>query len=132
MSWRGLAAAAALTTAAIAATAAQADPCEAPLPKRGEVFAGPVRYVGDGDSLCVDVAGRGLVEVRVADFNAPELAEPAGPAAKAALIRLAIGRRLTCQAGPRSHDRVVALCRFDSGRTLGQALRAAGAVEGGR
>ena len=37
-----------------AVTTAQADPCEGRLPTRhGETFAGTVRYVGDGDSLCV-------------------------------------------------------------------------------
>ena len=33
---------------------AWADPCEGPLPRRaGETFSGQVRYIGDGDSLCV-------------------------------------------------------------------------------
>lgn len=44
----------ALTAWAFAAGAASADPCTAPLPSHsGDRFAGTVRYVGDGDSLCV-------------------------------------------------------------------------------
>lgn len=94
----GLALLAALTTA----TAAKADPCKAipdrgPMPPylhRGAHFSGPVVYVGDGDSLCVAV-GQGpanWVEIRLEDFYAPELHSPTGPAAKAALERLAMGR----------------------------------------
>src|SRR5437899_9917249 len=77
------------------ATAASADPRKAipdhgpapPYLSPGSTFAGPVTYVGDGDSLCVAV-GQGpenWVEVRLEDFYAPELHEPAGPAAKATL-----------------------------------------------
>ncbi len=113
----------------------QADPCEAPLPRRGEAFSGPVPYVGDGDSLCVDVGGLGRpqdwVEVRLEDFWAPELSEPNGPAGKAALTRLALGRWLTCTAAHRSYDRIVARCVLE-GRPLADRLRAAGAPEGGR
>jgi len=36
---------------------AHADPCEGRLPDRaGQTFSGVVRYIGDGDSLCVDPA----------------------------------------------------------------------------
>ena len=121
--------------------AANADPCTAipergPMPAylhRGASFRGPVTYVGDGDSLCVAV-GRGAanwVEVRLADFYAPELHEPAGPSAKAALERIAKGKATVCVADHRSYDRVVARCEV-RGIDLGDALRAAGAVEGGR
>jgi hypothetical protein len=56
--------------------AARADPCEGRLPGRaGETFAGIVRYVGDGDSLCVgNTAGPApWIEVRLSDFDAAEL-----------------------------------------------------------
>ena len=100
----GLALLATLTTA----TAAKADPCKAipdrgPMPSylhRGAHFSGPVVYVGDGDSLCVAV-GQGpanWVEIRLEDFYAPELHSPTGPAAKAALERLAMGRNAECVA----------------------------------
>lgn len=120
---------------------AHADPCKAipdqgPMPRylfSGASFTGPVVYVGDGDSLCVAV-GQGpanWVEVRVADFYAPELSEPDGPAAKAALERIAMGARATCVAQHRSHDRIVAQCAI-RGRDLGDLMRAAGVREGGR
>lgn len=112
------------------ASAALADPCEAPLPRRGEFFSGPVRYVGDGDSLCV-AGPAGLIEVRVADFYAPELHEPGGREAKAVLSRIAMGQRVTCHAGKRSYDRVVAVCVL-SGLSLGDRMRRAGVKEGGR
>ena len=119
---------------------ALADPCEAisesgPLPPylaRGATFSGPVTYVGDGDSLCVAV-GRGpsrWVEVRVADFYAPELREPGGAEAKAALQRIARGKRAVCRAQHRSYDRIVARCEI-AGRSVGDMMRAAGVPEGG-
>lgn len=123
------------------AGAAHADPCKAipdkgPMPAylhSGATFTGPVTYVGDGDSLCVAVGPgpESLVEVRVADFYAPELHDPDGPAAKAALERIAMGRRAVCQAEHRSHDRVVARCTI-GGRDVGDLMRAAGVPEGGR
>ena len=127
------------------ASQALADPCTAipdrgPFPAwmhKGAQFAGPVAYIGDGDSLCVAaIAGREVdqstwVEVRLGDFYAPELHEPGGPEAKAALERIAVGKRVECVADHRSYDRVVAVCRLQ-GETLGAALRRAGAAEGGR
>ncbi len=112
---------------------AQADPCTAPLPARGTVFSGVVRYVGDGDSLCVGPKGRPdrWIEVRLADFNAPELNERGGQRAKALLRQLVIGRRLVCTAGRRSYDRVVATCTRD-GRAIGEELRRRGGTQGGR
>src|SRR5688572_30654099 len=88
-------------------TIARADPCKAipdhgPMPSYlhvGAQFSGPVVYVGDGDSLCVAVRPEpdNWVEVRLADFYAPEL-HAAGQQAKAALERIAIGQRATCVA----------------------------------
>ena len=132
----GLAVLAALTTA----TAAKADPCKAipdhgPMPSylhRGEHFSGPVVYVGDGDSLCVAV-GQGpanWMEIRLEDFYAPELHSPTGPAAKAALEKVAMGRNAECIVNRQSYDRVVATCRIGS-RSIGDLLRAAGSIEGG-
>ena len=78
----------ALAATLLAAPAvALADPCEGALPAPGARFDGPVRYVGDGDSLCV---GRSSdpstwIEVRVSDFYAPELNSPGGRAAKTML-----------------------------------------------
>lgn len=118
---------------------AHADPCEAPLPSRAGIpFVGIVRYVGDGDGLCVGRTSdpNEWIEVRLADFNAPELHAPGGPAAKAALERLALGREVICTSERgrggrvRSFDRVIARCRI-GGASLGDLLRHAGVAEGG-
>lgn len=116
--------------AAAIATSAHADPCEAPLPREGITFAGPVTYVGDGDSLCITTPA-GQVEIRLADFNAPELQEPGGRDARETLRRLVMGRRAICRAGRRSYDRVVARCEV-GGISIGDLMRRAGVEEGGR
>ncbi|MBI1408144.1 MAG: nuclease [Caulobacter sp.] len=113
-----------------AEAAKRPDRCEAPLPRPGATFAGPVDYVMDGDSICVRTAS-GLVEVRIADFNAPELHERGrGAAAKAAMKRIALGRQVVCKADHRSYDRMVSVCRLN-GVSLGDLMRAAGIEEGG-
>jgi len=136
---------AALIAAAFTGLAAPAlaDPCKripdrGPMPAelaRGRTFSGPVVYVGDGDSLCVETmrgrGGNGWVEVRLADFNAPELNEPGGRAARDALIAIALNRRVVCVAGRRSYDRVVARCTL-RGIGLGERMRQRGIAEGGR
>ncbi len=70
---------------------AWADPCEAKVSgyRPGTTVAGTIRYVGDGDGVCI---GPGpdpatWTEIRLADFFAPELHEPGGREAKAALAR---------------------------------------------
>jgi hypothetical protein len=131
---------AALILAGVFAPAlALADPCTAPLPhKEGATFSGTVRYVGDGDGLCVGTSAdpSTWIEVRLGDFNAPELHSPEGPAAKRALERIAFGQPAVCtvvrgrNGRTTSHDRVIAVCQV-RGRRLGNTLRAAGVVEGG-
>lgn len=112
---------------------ARADPCEAPLPAPGAVFSGEVRYVGDGDSLCVGTTGDPAewIEVRLADFYAPELSEPGGSDAKAILEDLTFGARLRCVAEHRSYDRIVARCTMN-GAGVGGLMRRQGAPQGGR
>lgn len=121
------------------ASAARADPCTARLPARaGQIFSGPVRYVGDGDSLCVGPSRNpaSWIEVRLADFDAVELHAPGGARAKTLLARVARGRTLVCTAEPgRSgrvivYDRVIATCTL-GGRRLGDVLRSAGGFESG-
>ena len=90
----------------LAPAIAHADPCKAipdrgPAPewiKPGAVFSGTARYEGDGDSLCVSDSPDPAtwIEVRLADFNAPELRELGGPEAKERLQGLVSGRRLVC------------------------------------
>ena len=70
----------------LSAAPAYADPCKAPLPPQpGVQFSGTVRYVGDGDGLCVGKTAdpSEWVEVRLADFDAPELHQAAGAAPSA-------------------------------------------------
>ena len=96
-------------------------------------FVGIVRYVGDGDSLCIGGTSdpANWIEVRLVNFYAPELGEPDGRAAKRALEQLAIGRTLHCMADHRPYNRVVATCRL-GGRDLGVLMRERGIREGGR
>jgi len=124
---------------ALLPTVARADPCEGRLPARaGESFSGLVRYVGDGDSLCLGptLDASTWIEVRLADFDAPELHSPTGRADRDRLSALVRGRLLACVAvrGRNGrvvvYDRVIAACRLD-GRPLGDLLRAAGGREGG-
>lgn len=120
---------------------ALADPCEAKVTgyKAGQMITGMVRYVGDGDGLCVGQSRdpNTWVEVRLADFMAPELNDPGGRAAKATLTRLAAGREAVCtvrrgrNGRTYSYDRVIASCTI-KGRSLADLLRAAGVKEGGR
>lgn len=134
-----LAAAAFAVLPAVAPAVARADPCEARLPGRvGETFSGRVRYVGDGDSLCLGSSNDPgtWIEVRLSDFDAPELHSPTGRADRDRLARLVRGRVLDCVAvrGRNGrvivYDRVIASCRLN-GRRVGDLLRAAGGREGG-
>lgn len=131
-----IAAALALTLA----TPALADPCKA-VGDTGKLpdwltptlsFSGLVRYVGDGDSLCVGDNEDPLrwIEVRLRDFRAAELHQPGGREAKSALRDIALGKPVECRAEARSFDRLVATCTLD-GVPLGDRLRAAGVPEGG-
>lgn len=132
-----IAATVAIGFAAAAATlgatdAALADPCTAPLPRKGASFSGLVRYVGDGDSLCVGKTTNPneWVEVRIADFYAPELRATGGQAAKRSLEKIALGKETQCRADHRSYDRVVARCTIQ-GFSIGDVMRRAGVKEGG-
>lgn len=120
-------------------TAAAGDPCTAPLPSHpGEAFSGVVRYVGDGDSLCVGASRDHAtwIEVRLSDFDAPELHSPQGSRSRQYLRDIALGREIRCVAvrGRTGRvlvwDRVIARCTIQ-GRAIGEVLRAAGAPEGG-
>lgn len=121
------------------ASEVRADPCVARPPDRaGQSLSGQVRYVVDGDGLCVGRAADPAtwIEVRLADFDVPELNANGGQRAKALLTRVTSGRSVVCTAvRGRSgrvvvYDRVIAVCTRD-GRRLGDFLREAGGVRGG-
>lgn len=118
---------------AASASPALADPCKGALPRPGVTFTGKVRYIGDGDSLCVGPTAQpnSWIEVRLADFDAPELHEPGGARAKRLLAAVAMGRTLACRSNHRSYDRIVARCTIND-RRVGDILRERGGVEGGR
>ena len=122
------------------APAALADPCEA-IPEDGRLpgyltlgatFTGEVVEVIDGDSLCVAVGPTppDWVEVRLADFFAPEIATPEGLVARTALEGIAKGRTAQCVAGFATYDRIAAQCRID-GSSIGDQMRTAGIKESG-
>lgn len=126
--------------AVAAPIAAHADPCTAQLPSHaGATFSGVVRYVGDGDGLCVGTTSdpREWIEVRLGDFDAPELHSADGPRSKRLLEQIAMGRQAQCRAvrGRSGRvivwDRVIAICSIN-GRSVGDLLRTAGAPEGGK
>jgi endonuclease YncB( thermonuclease family) len=123
----------------LAPAVARADPCEGRLPARaGETFSGLVRYIGDGDSLCIGPSNDPAtwIEVRLSDFDAPELHSSTGRADRERLSGLVRDRVLACVAvrGRNGrvvvYDRVIAACRLN-GRGVGDLLRAAGGREGG-
>jgi micrococcal nuclease len=129
----------ALAFAALALFAgpALADPCAGALPKRGTTFSGTIIHVIDGDSVCVAPPGgerdaQRWIEIRVEDFSAPERGEPGGADATRIARRILLNQQAACAAGRRSYDRVVATCTLRDGRTIGDAMRRAGAPEGGR
>ena len=80
---------------------AHADPCEGHLPGRaGDTFPSLVRYIGDGDSLCVGPSTDPAtwIEVRLSDFDARQLHSPTGHADRDRLSGLVNGRVLACVA----------------------------------
>jgi micrococcal nuclease len=101
--------------------------------RSGRVFAGPVVYVGDGDSLCVapGPSPPQWAEVRLADFHAPEVHDAGGPEAKDTLSRLVQDKRVECIAEHRSYGRVLVVCRL-RGQSAGDLMRSSGVGEGER
>lgn len=101
--------------------------------RHGELIVAKVKFVIDGDSILLDTNE----EIRLADFDAPEIHEPHGRRAKSALWRIAHGRQVVCtccegaRGRCRSYGRIVATCRLN-GIPLGQLMRARGIPEGGR
>jgi micrococcal nuclease len=122
---------------ALLASTALADPCEAPITgyRSGQTLQGTVRYVVDGDGICISNSAdpKTWVEIRLADFFAPEISTPEGKKAKAALERIIrADPQVACSTfGERSYDRLIATCSTSAG-PIGAQMRAAGINEGGR
>lgn len=99
------------------------------------LIAGRAVGVVDGDGLVLETGH----EIRLGDFNAPELSQPGGREAKQALTDIAYGQSLACTPceGARnpgrctSYDRIIATCRLN-GQRLGDLMRDRGIAEGGR
>ncbi len=131
----------ALVGAMVITCPARADPCTAPITgyHAGQTFTGQVRYVGDGDSICIGQAANPAtwIEVRLVDYFAPELNEPGGREAKRKMDSLACGRPAVCtvrrghNGRTSSYDRVIASCSIN-GVHVGELMRRAGVIEGGR
>lgn len=127
------------TALALWAAPAFADPCEGKLPtKTGAAFAGTVRYVVDGDGFCVGKSDDPAtwIEVRLLDFDAPEIGTAKGRAAKSVLSRELMDKAVSCSVGKgrggktTSFDRVHAVCSR-SGKSVALILKSAGVEEGG-
>jgi endonuclease YncB( thermonuclease family) len=118
---------------------AHADPCEGKLPsKLGTVFTGTVRYVVDGDGFCVGSSSdpNTWIEVRMADFDAPELSTNEGKRGKDILAREIANREISCTTSKgrsgktTTYDRVLAVCQVNGSRVADMLARA-GALTGG-
>jgi endonuclease YncB( thermonuclease family) len=125
-----LAAACAALLSPVASDAKRADD---DLPKRGERFSCSVTrvYDGDGPIHCAEGPKVRLHGIAAREMNGE--CRPGHPcprasaqAAKAALTRMTLGQRLTCEATGKSYQRVVALCWTPAGREVNCAM-----VEGG-
>lgn len=88
----------------------------------GNVLAGPVTHVRDGDTI--EIAGRA---VRIANLDCAERGTGAGARASARMRELAELGPMRCQlTGRQSYDREVGTCRLASGSDAGELLIAEG------
>lgn len=90
------------------AGAAQAGVCAAPLPRPGDVIAGPVLHVEDGDTLCV--AG-GFERSKWVALQIGGVAEPGVP--KAMLMAVAFGKDAVCKVESVAAGRALASCTIE-------------------
>ena len=75
---------------------------------------GLVSKVTDGDSLWLTPAGKKPIEVRLRDIDAPELCQPWGAEARAALANLALNKVATLQISSRdSYGRALGVLLID-------------------
>lgn len=90
----------------------------------GDTVAAPAARVVDGDTLYLD----GIpVRFRLWGIDAPEADDPGYGEARAALIAMTAGHRITCRVRDiDQHGRPVAACALPDGRDIGRALVRAG------
>lgn len=82
------------------------------------ILSGRVTHVRDGDTIEID--GRA---VRLQGLHAPELSEPFGPLAKAAMEQIVDGQTLHCSlTGQRSYDRDIGICEDENGTDIARSL----------
>lgn len=127
--------------AALGGAIAHADPCEAPVRGYpvGAVVSGSVRYVGDGDMLCVGATANpsSWVEVRLSNWFAPELNQAGGIAARDLLRERAMGRSARCvvergrDGRTYNYDRLIARCAV-GGRDIASLMYGQATTQGGR
>ena len=97
MKWPIMVASPLLAGLVLAPAITLADHCEGRLPtSAGELFAAVVRYVGDGDNLCLRATNdpASWIEVRLSDFDASELHSATGRVPRNRLSSLVRGRIL--------------------------------------
>lgn len=89
-------------------------------PKSRPFYTGIVSYVYDGDTLKIEGVEK---RIRLFGLDAPEKGEKGAEAARNALIRLSLKRRITCtQIAIDRYGRIVGQCVLDDGRDLTRAM----------
>lgn len=69
-------------------------------------ISGIATHVRDGDTIEINGTA-----IRLDGLHAPELSEPLGSIAKAAMVRHVLGKIVTCTfIGDQTHDRIVGIC----------------------
>lgn len=87
----------------------------------GSVLEGTVTHVRDGDTIEI-----GETAVRLSGLHAPEMDEDGGREARAFMVELVAGKRVSCDlTGRKSYDREIGTCALD-GRDIAGLLVAAG------
>ncbi len=90
--------------------------------KKPEILRGVVVAVTDGDTLKLDDSGAKAVTIRLYGLDAPEMDQPHGPEAKAALAELTLGQKVAVEVRGRDrYRRVVGIVRT-GGKDVGREM----------
>lgn len=117
-----------LLATTLAAAPALAEPCAVPQggPRLAPTLEGPIAAIVDGDTIDIRAGGK-VRRVRLYGIDAPEHQNTAGLLARAALERLAEGKRAACAIlAEDRYKRSVAVCRVADGPDLSLAQIATG------